>query len=213
MKTFRNTLLIVAITCLAGLGASFTASAQNQRGQFDLMVPSIGVMLPLADVVESGAISATAPAAKHELSGTFAARLTYWFRSEWGAELELMFSPSALESDAFGIPGTVDAQFIVLSGRLVYDFRQAHDRPGFLLTGGLGFFATSYNELEMTTGGLGLITIGYRIPLDNALSLRIDLTDYITTTNWELSDGSETDQLLQNDLTLSLGLTISLNKR
>ena len=187
--------------------------AQNERGQFDLTVPSVGVLFPLADVVESGAISTGSPAADHEVSVVFGSRLTYWFIPEMAAELELVFSPSALKSDAFGMPGTVDAQFFVLSGRLVYDFGSDQSNSGFLLTGGLGLFGTSYNEFDMTTGGLGLLGIGYRIRLDNALSLRLDLTDYITTTNWELADGSETDQLLQTDLVLSAGLVITLNKK
>ncbi len=196
---------------IAGVASLQPADAQNRKGQLDLMIPSVGVMLPLSDVVESGAISTGSPAAAHEVSVTFGARLTYWFLSEMGLELELGFAPSSLESEAFGVPGTVEAQFFELNGRLVYDFRSSPASAGFLLTGGIGLFATNYDEFEMTPGGMGVVSLGYRIPLDTSLALQFDLSDYLTTTNWELNDGSETDKILQNDVVLSVGLIITLN--
>ena len=201
----------VAMWTVAGLMMIQTVAAQNEEGQIDL-TPFIGVLIPTADVVESGALSTGSPAAKHEVELMLGGKLTYWFRSQWGLEFELLYAPNAIESDAFGIPGTVGAKFLTVSGRLVYDFGSDPARPAFLLTGGLGFFATDYdNPLDMTTGGMGLVGLGLRIPLSNAIALRLDLSDYITTTRWEIPGGGETDKLLQNDITITGGLTLSLN--
>ncbi len=173
---------------------------------------SAGVYIPLADVVEAGAVSPASPAAGHEIDLMVGGRLTYWFQSEMGLEVEAMYADNALESDAFGIPGTVDADFLAASLRLVYDFGSDPARPSVLLTGGLGFFATSYDApLDMTTGGMGLVGLGFRIPFGTAVAFRFDVSDYLTTTEWELN-GAKTDQLLQNDIALTGGLTFSLGR-
>ena len=194
------------------LMAVHTTAAQNQQGQLDLMIPSVSALLPLSDVVESNAFGTGTPAGKHEFSAMFGSRLTYWFMPEMGAELELLFAPSALESAPFGVPGTVDAQFFALDARLVYAFGSDSSRPHFILTGGIGLWATNYEDYDMTTGGMGVVALGLRIPLDNSLALRFDLSDYMTTTNWEIPAGGETDKILQHDLALTAGLTITLNK-
>ncbi len=201
----------IAMAAVACLMIVQTTAAQNQEGQIDI-TPFIGVLVPTNDVVESNAFSAGSEAAKHEVDLMPGGKLTYWFRSEWGVELELLYAPNAIESNAFNIPGTVDAQFLTLSGRLVYDFGTDPAKPAFLLTGGLGFFATTYDDpLDMTTGGMGLVGLGLRIPLSEAIAFRVDLTDYITTARWEIPGGGKTDKLLQNDLTVTGGLTFSFN--
>ena len=193
--------------------AVHSSSAQNQEKQWDLMVPSVSALLPVSNVVDANAFGTGTPEGKHEFSAMFGARLTYWFIQEMGAELELLFAPSSLETVPFGIPGTIDAQFFALNGRLVYDFGSDSSKPSFLLTGGMGFWVTNYEDYEMTTGGMGVVAIGLRIPMDNSLSIRFDLSDYMTTTNWELASGGETDKILQHDLALTAGLTITLNRK
>ena len=204
---------VLTLICMISLGFAGAAHAQNQQGQLDLMIPSVGAMLPLSDVVDSGDLGTNAPSGKHDFSVLFGSRLTYWFIPEMGAELELLFSPSALDGAPFSAPEDIDAQFFALNGRLVYAFGGDTRGTAFLLTGGLGIYATNYSDYEMTTGGMGVVAIGVRIPMDNALSVRIDLSNYMTTTNWELPAGSETDKILQHDLSLSVGLTINLNKK
>ena len=203
---------VLILICVIGLGTSGIVNAQNRQGQLDLMIPSVSAMLPLSNVVNSGDLGVNAPSGKHDFSVMFGSRLTYWFISEMGAELELLFAPSALEAAPFNAPEDIDAQFFAVNARLVYAFGVDSQRPAFLLTGGLGLYATNYSDYEMTTGGLGVIAIGVRFPMDNALAFRMDLSNYMTTTNWELSSGSETDKILQHDLTLSVGLSIHLNK-
>ena len=206
MKSIKTAVLTIAL-CLA-----FMAPAVAQKHAIDF-TPHLGVMLPLADVVEAGALSTGSPAASHNVDLLFGGLLTYWWAPNWGVELGVMVAPNAIESDAFGVPGEVDAQFLSVSGRLVYDFGMNAAKPAFLLTGGLGFFATDYdNPLDMTTGGMGLVGLGLRIPISTKVGVRIEVTDYITTTNWELAGGGETDKLLQNDLTIKGGLTFSFGK-
>ena len=208
MKCLQKIILAV----FAGLLVANPVAAQNTEGQVDF-TPFVGVLIPLSDVVESGALATGSEAAKHEVDFLIGGKLTYWFQSEWGIGLELLYAPNAIESDAFGIPGTVDAQFFNLNARLVYDFGKDPTKPAFLLTGGLGFFATSYDDpLDMTTGGMGLLGLGLTIPVAEALALRIDLSDYITVTRWEIPGGGKTDKILQNDITLTAGLTFSFNK-
>jgi hypothetical protein len=204
-----STIVLALATGLFGVHA---ATAQNQQGRFEI-TPFIGVYIPLADVVESGAITPTSTAARHEVDLMVGGKLTYWFQSQMGVEAELLYAPNALESEPFGIAGPVDAEFLAVTARLVYDFGGDPARPSILLTGGLGFFATSYDDpLDMTTGGLGLVGLGLRIPLGTVLAIRFDVSDYLTTTEWELTDGGKTDPLLQNDLTITGGLTLSLGR-
>lgn len=208
-----KTTYVLLLICMISLGSVREIYAQNQQGQVDLLIPSVGALVPLSNVVDSGDLGPNSPAGGHDLSVLFGSRLTYWFIPEMGAELELLFSPSALDGAPFNAASDIDAQFFALSGRLVYAFGSDSRRPAFLLTGGLGLWATNYEDYEMTTGGMGVVAIGVRIPMDNALAFRIDLSDYMTTTNWELPPDSETDKILQHDLSLSVGLTITLNRK
>ena len=207
-----NSIKLVPLVAALSLITLSPASAQTTKHAWDF-TPHLGVMIPLADVVDAGAISAASPAASHNVDLLLGGMLTYWWAPEWGVELGAMFAPNAIESDAFSVPGDVDAQFLTVSGRLVYDFGQNSAKPAFLLTGGLGFFVTNYDSpLDMITGGMGLVGLGFRIPISTKVGVRIDVTDYLTTTNWELTGGGETDKLLQNDITIKGGLTFSFGK-
>lgn len=206
MNRVQKTVLML----VAGLFIGHSALAQSKQGQLDL-TPFIGVLIPTADVVKSGALAAGSSAAKHEVDLMLGGKLTYWFRNEWGVGLEVLYAPNAIESAAFNVPGTVDAKFLTISGRLVYDFGTDPAKPAWLLTGGLGLFTTDYdNPLDMTAGGMGLLGIGLRIPLGEALALRFDLSDYMTFTRWEIPAGGKTDRVFQNDITITGGLTFSL---
>ncbi len=207
MNRLHKTVLMIT----AGLLIGHTALAQSKQGQVDV-TPFIGVLIPTADIVKSGALAAGSPAARHEVDLMLGGKLTYWFRNEWGIGLEVLYAPNnAIESDAFNVPGTVDAKFLTVGGRLVYDFVKDPAKPAWLLTGGLGLFATDYNNpLDMTTGGMGQLGLGLRIPFSKALALRFDLTDYMTFTRWEIPAGGKTDRVFQNDITITGGLTFSL---
>lgn len=206
MKALKTTLLIA----LVGLVMQ-PAVAQTKRS-LDF-TPHIGLMAPIANVVDGGAIATSSPAAAHNLDFLLGGMLTYWWAPDWGIELGLMFAPNSIDSEAFGVSDAVDAQFFTISGRLVYDFGQNPAKPAFMLTGGLGAFFTNYDDpLSMKTGGMGLVGLGLRIPISNNLGLRIEVTDYLTTTNWELDNSRETDKLLQNDITVKGGLTFSFGQ-
>ncbi len=198
---------------LSVLGLLLVAPAAGQSKHAWDFTPNLGVMAPLSNVVDAGAIGTGTPAAEHNVDFLLGGLLTYWWAPEWAVELGVMYAPNGIDSEAFSVPGTVDATFLSVSGRLVYDFGQNPEKPAFLLTGGLGFFATDYDEpLDMITGGMGLVGLGLKIPLSPKLALRLDLLDYMTTTNWELDGGGETDKLLQHDLTVKGGLSFSFGK-
>lgn len=201
----------IKTTFLMGVLAAVLAAPVMAQTRYALdFTPHIGVLAPLSDVVEAGVITAGSPAAAHDVNLLLGGMLTYWWAQAWAVELGVMYAPNSIESEAFGIPGTVDASFLTVTGRLVYDFGQNPAKPAVLLTGGLGFFATDYDDpLSMKTGGLGLVGLGLRIPIGPRVALRVDLDDYITTTNWELPAGGESDKVLQNDLTIKGGLTFS----
>ena len=198
---------------VSALGLLLLNTAQAQTKHSIDFTPHFGVMVPLANVVDAGAISSGSPAAKHNTDLLLGGLLTFWWSPEWAVEFGAMYAPNAIESDAFSVPGEVDAQFLTVSGRLVYDFGQNPARPAFMLTGGLGAFFTDYDSpLSMKTGAMGLVSLALRIPITTKVGVRIDLTDYISTTNWELAGGGETDKLLQNDITIKGGLTFSFGK-
>lgn len=201
-RVFLYALLLLAFTGVA--------EAQYGRGRLDL-TPYAGVLVPTHDVVEAGAVATGAPAAAHEVNFLVGGKLTYWFAEEIGLEADVAFAPNALESEAFGIPGTVDARFLFVDVRIVQAFQRAAGKPTLLLSGGIGLVGTSYDQLDMTAGGLGVLGIGVRLPL-GSVSLQIEAEDYISTTRWELRDGSKTDKALQNDLRFSAGLSFPLRR-
>lgn len=198
---------IAILTCVCCMMMVHVSSAQKRSWA---LTPSVGAMFPLADVVEAGAISAGSPAASHDTGFLLGGKLDYWWSQHCGVGLEVMYAPNEIESDAFFVPGTVDASFWTVSARFHYDFGSDPTRTSVILSGGVGVFITDYDDpLDMTTGGKGLIGLGLNIPLSSSVALRFDLTDYVSTTNWELLGGGETDKLLQNDLTIKGGLTFS----
>lgn len=213
MSELPTKALTLLVACLVSLGTIESSSAQNQSGQWDLMIPSVSALVPLSNVLDENALGTGAASGQHELSAMFGGRLTYWFVPHMAAELEFLFAPSALENAPFGIAGTNDAQFFAINARLVHTFNSKRGRPYFLLTGGLGIWATNYADYEMITGAMGVLALGFHVPLDNALSFRLDLSDYLTTINWELSGENKTDRILQNDLALTAGFIITLNKK
>ena len=199
---------IPLILLLAGFVLSNTVQAQFQKGRLNL-TPHIGVLIPTNDVVESGALQSGSEAAAHEINLLIGGKLGYWFADDLALELVGIFAPNAIESDAFGIAGKTDTEFLALNLRLLWASGSPDD-VRILLGGGLGFFATRYDDpLDMTTGGLGILSAGVAIPL-GLIGLRMEIEDYITTTRWERTDESFTDRKWQNDLGLTLGLTIGL---
>jgi hypothetical protein len=188
--------------------ATASVSAQDYRGRLDL-TPFVGALVPVNEVVKAGALGTGAPAAKHQVDLIFGGKLTYWFGDAIGVEADIAMAPNALESDAFGIPGSVDARFITANARIVQVFARDNASPALLLSGGVGFFATSYDELDMSTGGLGVLGIGVRLPI-GGLALQLEAEDFISTTRWELPDGDHTDKTMQNDIRLSVGLVVPL---
>lgn len=200
----KRTIALIAL--LAGFAGA--SQAQDYRGRLDV-TPYFGALVPTNDVVAAGGVGSGSPVAKHEVNVVFGGKLTYWFGEAIGIEADLALAPNALESEAFGIPGTVDAQFFVFDARIVQAFARDNQSAALLLSGGLGFFATSYDQLDMTTGGLGVLGIGLRLPL-GGVALQLEAEDYISTTRWELRDGSKTDKEMQNDLRFSVGVAIPL---
>ncbi len=200
----KNILLLCAMLACA----TASVSAQDYRGRLDL-TPYIGAFVPANDVVKSGALATGSPAAKHQVDLLFGGKLTYWFGEAIGVEADVAVAPNALESEAFGVPGSVDARFIAADLRIVQVFARDNASPALLLSGGIGFMATSYDELDMTTGGLGVLGIGFRLPI-GALALQLEAEDFISTTRWELPDGDHTDKVMQNDIRLSIGLVVPL---
>ncbi|MDZ4698574.1 MAG: hypothetical protein SH809_02605 [Rhodothermales bacterium] len=198
----------ILILCAVLFSATAPAIAQDYRGRLDL-TPFVGALVPMNDVVKAGALATGAPAAKHQVDLLFGGKLTYWFGEAIGIEADIALAPNALESDALGIPGSVDARFFAANARIVQVFARDNASPALLLSGGIGFFATSYDELDMTTGGLGVLGIGFRLPI-GGFALQLEAEDFISTTRWELPDGDHTDKIMQNDIRLSVGLVVPL---
>ena len=200
-------------TLVSGLSLLLLNPALAQTKRSVDFTPHVGWMTPLSDVVEAGDITTGSPAAAHGNDLMFGGLLTFWWSPAWAFELGGMYAPNAIGSDAFSIPGEVDTEFISASARLVYDFGQNPSKPAVMLTGGLGAFFTTYDApLDMTTGGMGLVSLGLRIPITTGFGIRLDVTDYMTFTNWDRGDGSETDRVWQNDLTFKGGLVFSFGK-
>lgn len=193
----RSLLLIVATTVLA---CSSPVAAQSGT-RVDL-TPSVAFFNPTTDVVDEG--GATARFAAGLGPG---GRLSIWLNDSVALEASGHFVRSTLDGEIGGTSvGSIDLTMVYGSAQIAVALG-AQQR--FLMHVGVGMQGTSYDEL--IEGGnilTGVIGFGGWAPLGETLALRADLDVHAHTTWFELG-GVRTEELMQYDAILSVGLQFS----
>lgn len=197
----RILLLPAALIALNAL----TPSARAEGTAVDFTF-SGGVFNPTENNLDEVVPGVGSVTARHGAGNALGARLDIWLNDHFALEGTGTFmTGSSLEGQAFGIPGSVDASFFYGSARGVLGIGQ---RARLLLSGGVGLANSSYDTHGIEDGSLtvGVLGIGALIPLGNAVSLRLDVDNYIYNMYWEL-DGLQSEERLQRDVVAMAGLT------
>jgi hypothetical protein len=182
--------------------------AQDVRSGVDISA-FMGQFAATANVIEETSPSFGSVTAKHQNAMAYGGRLTIWINNNFGVEGGLAYTSSSLEGEAFGSAGSLNANLLYGTGKAVLGFG---DYTRFQLGAGLGVVKSSYDFLQGDSHMVGVIVAAILIPLNQQISLRLDVEDHIHYVQWDLGDGNLTQQMNQNDLILGVGFSISTGK-
>lgn len=143
---------------------------------------------------------------KQNPAGGFGGAVTLWLNDHFALEGTGFYAgASSLEGQAFGFTGAVDASVFYGSGRAVVG---VGDRTRLLMSAGIATMARNFDTDLIEDGSLtvGVVGAALLIPMGNAVSLRLNLDDYVYDTYWEFA-GAKTDAMRQHDVVFGAGLT------
>ncbi|MFN8179262.1 MAG: hypothetical protein U0167_15125 [bacterium] len=199
----RTHLFFLATLALASL--SFTHPAAANDASVDLTI-SGGSLQPTQNSVDQRIPGVGSLTAKQGAANGVGGRVSIWLNHHFALEgTGFYVGKSALEAQAFGATGAVDVSLFYGSGRVACGIG---DRTRLLLSAGIATMARNFDTPLIEDGSLtvGVVGAGLMIPVGNAVSVRLDLDDYLYNTYWEFA-GVRTDELPQHDLVFSAGLT------
>jgi hypothetical protein len=199
-----TTACVIAAIALAGIPMSADLAGAQDRYAVEV-VPQLGLYSAPTSVIDQDFGIDGSITAAHQSSFAVGGRVTYWIRSGLGIEGSLLYAPTSLDGQAFGIEGSTGANLFYGAGRVVLGFGQVDGVSRFHLSAGLAYAAPSYDQLDSEPFMAGVIGFGSRVPLGGSMALRFDLDDYISTQQWEYA-GVSTDPRVQHDLVLSAGI-------
>lgn len=183
-------------------------SAQPKGGQIDF-APAIGYYISTANVIEEGIGTSLAVEANHKSSLAFGGKLTIWANNMLGFETSFAYTSADLEGAVGGVEGSIGASLFFASEKVVLGFGNT---SRFQIGGGFGIVSSSYDEfLEGGTHMIGVVGIAVIIPLSDNVGLRLDADDHIHRVYWIIDD-FETDPITQNDIVVTLGISVSTGK-
>jgi hypothetical protein len=172
------------------------------------LAPSVGVYIPTTDLLQAarGQVST-----KQQVSVTVGGRLGVDFSPRIGLAVTGDYAPSKLRFDLQGNQSTEDASVVTGSARLNVYIIPATSPVSLLLSGGVGVIRRSgdaYADVEDKTdvGPTGGASLHIRV--GRLVGLQINAEDYIYKPG--LVEGETTERKTQNDIHLSLGISIPL---
>ena len=142
----------------------------------------------------------------------------YWFRSGFGIGLQGFWAPSQLNGFETNVEGTIpetlgSVQYFAFSANAMYRLNvggpAATVQPYFALGAGLRYLDVDTNagpEVEGAADPALTAGMGVFVPLAQAMALRVEFRDYMSTYKSPVTGDSK----LQNDLLISIGFTYRL---
>jgi len=183
----------------------FAAPALADGASVDL-TPSVGYFNPTQNNLDEVIPGLGSVTAKHATGNAFGGRIDVWLNEHFALEgTGYMTTGSSLDGQAFGVAGSVDADFFYGTARALVG---VGDKARLLLSAGLGFVNSAYDSNGIEDGSImvGVLGVGASIPVGNSVSLRFDLDNYIYNMYWEF-DGVQSADQLQQDIVAAVGLT------
>lgn len=159
-----------------------------------------GAFISPADRVEIDNLTA-----KHGTSFAFGGRITNWLTPTMGVEASVNYTQSPLK-------GGNDLAGEALDGALLFSalkFVFAPNEDKYMQFGiGFGFVTSSYDfYLEGDTHPAIVASFALFNPINENLAIHLSVEDYVHTVYWTIGD-IRTKEILQNDITIGIGLTI-----
>lgn len=191
------------------------ASLAQARFEF---TPFAGLYLPTADVIDEFDPTFGQVMVRHKTAFAFGSRIGLWVSRRVALEGALAYSPSGIEAEVEGA-GTADttANVLTWSAHVLFALGQPGANTSFFLTGGFGFVShggDGWDEADATTHVGPIVGVSVRFKVTPSLALRLDAEDRLYSAKFKDPDSSfETDSKFQNDLSLSLGLSVPLGRR
>jgi hypothetical protein len=190
------------------LGLVTGAPAAAERGDVEL-TPMVGYYTAQANSIDEvipGVGSVTARRADTVAGGL---RLTAWVRPSLALEISGLYSSGTLDGQAFGVEGEMGETSFFGAGRLVLS--PASQSARVLFSAGLVLAVQDYEFVEGSSFMAGVVGVGLKLPMGEAVSLRLDVDDYIYNTWWEVGD-QRTTSLTQHDVVSTVGISFSLGQ-
>lgn len=201
MRQFRSAMLAVvgaALLSTAPLAAQITLS------------PNIGVYIPTSELAKAAA----GEEFKQEVSLLVGGRLGIGFGPRVGLTVTADYSPSELRFNAGGTEERTPGNILTGSGRLTFNVLPAASPVILMLHGGASMIRRGgeafEDQLDRTdVGGVAGATLGMR--LGGLLSFYVNADDYFYNASFE--GGTATEEVMQHDIHLSIGLGVPLGAR
>jgi Outer membrane protein beta-barrel domain len=191
--------LIAAVAVL-----TTAASPAAAQGGVEL-TPWAGVYIPT-----SNSVNALDQDISRDVSVVGGARLTFWGTGMLGFEATGGYAPAKIGNETINETGNSD--LLLASARLMLALSPVNNSVGFFLAGGPSLLTRGSNPFDddrSSTDLGGVVGLGFRFGggQNHRVGFRVDLEDYLY--NGDFGGGND----FQNDLVVSLGLSIPLGGR
>lgn len=205
----------------AAIVAPHVAAAQTR---FDF-TPAVGVYLPLSNAVDENGVTL-----KNKTSYVVGARAAVWVNARAGVELSVGYSGSGITVNDNGSTADTTGHVFLASIRGLYGLSKGTSGcfefvggaptkclPALYFTAGLGLVSRGGDGWSGVTGTSnisGEVGLGYRVPLNSSMALRVEGEAFLYSASFGQSGFSgTTTSKFQEDFVLSAGLAIPLGGR
>lgn len=202
----RTHILFPAFLCIA---APLAAQAHVD------VAPTVGLYIPTGNVLDQpgpgcGGCQVTF---KQQAGFLLGVRLTIWATSHIGLESSLSYAFSGVHGTAQGYAsGDTSGTVTAFTERLLWAFTKPGASTAFYAAGGIAYLShnsAAYEGVSGTTDLGAALGLGARFPVGGSIAMKTELEDLIYSTQFE-SGGQSTESKHQNDLLVTLGLSIRL---
>jgi len=211
-----------AATLLAVTIATPRFAAAQTRFDF---TPDVGFYVPLSNAVNENGVTL-----KNKVSYVIGASAAVWVNAKTGIELSMGYSGSGITVNDNGSTADTTGHVFLGSLRVLYGLSQgtsgcfefvkgapAHCLPALYLTAGLGLVSRGGDGWSGVTGTSnisGVLGIGYRVPLNSTMAVRLEGEVFLYSAAFgESGVSGTTTSEFQEDFVFSAGLAIPLGGR
>lgn len=197
--------------CVCSVAAPLSAQTHVE------LAPTVGLYVPTAPVADQpGAGCGGCQVTFKQEAGFFlGGRLTIWTgNGHLGLETSLGFANSSVHGTAQGyFSGDTTGTVGIFTERLLWAFTKPGASPSVYAAGGLAYLTHSSDAYQGVSGtsNLGAVLgLGARFPVGGGIAMKTEFEDLIYSTQFDLGGGQSTVSKRQNDLLVTVGMSIKL---